>query len=97
MLYLNINNELCECSKHDFRMFVNAKNVQKMTLMSDENGFIKMWQDRIKEIEQTGNCRNNNIHSQMPYFGKKVPTERMIAFCENMILKLESKQLQRNI
>jgi len=95
MLYLNRNNELCECSKHDFKMFVNAKNVKKMTLTSNENGFIKMWQDRIREIEQTGNCMNGNVHNQMPYFGEKVPKERKIAFCENMIYRLEKRELQK--
>lgn len=96
MLYLNRNNELCECSKHDFKMFVNAKNVKKMTLTSNENGFIKMWQDRIREIEHTGNCRNNNIHRHTLYFDKRMPTERMIAFCEKMIYRLGKRELKKN-
>ena len=74
-------------------MFMDSKNVQKMTLMSDENGFIKGWKNRIKEIEQTGNCLNKNVHMPRPYFDKRMTTERMIAFCEKMIYRLEKREL----
>ena len=59
-----------------------------------DSDIIKLWKDRIEEIEETGNCMNDNIHHPEPYFighKKKHTPEEMIDFCNGMIERADRK------
>jgi hypothetical protein len=54
-------------------------------MKASKKEFIKMWTDRIKEIKETGNCMNGNVHNPNPYFGGTFKSEGMIEFCKDRI------------
>ena len=53
------------------------------------NEQIKLWEDRIKEVSKTGNCKNS---LGQPYFSEKHTKDEKLFFCDSMINKLKSKQ-----
>ncbi len=49
---------------------------------------VNLWEDRIKQIESTGNC-SNGAHLEGKYFSEKYIPEEMVIFCRKMIDRLK--------
>ena len=50
---------------------------------------IEMWEDRIAEIEEKGNCNNKG---GQPLFGGKFTKDEMLAYCQKMIKAIKKDE-----
>lgn len=62
----------------------------------ENSKYIKMWEARIEEIKEMGNCMNGNTHAPSKFFseGGKAPYQpaEMIAYCDRMIKQLKEAE-----